>query len=380
MRSFGDVLDKNNGVGPGFDFARVFLALSVLLWHVLLMSRGNYEPLISTPAWIYNYSILPMFFGLSGFLVAGSAQRNSLTVFAVNRGIRIFPALIVEIALSALILGPIFTAYPLTEYFTHPTLYVYFLNMIALVNFKLPGVFLNNPGGQVVNGSLWTVPFEFLCYFVMAFIIVKKIINKPKALLITAFAVMFLATVAQALAHMLPQSFYVEKILNAYIHSGKGPALLPCFLLGAAAFSLRYKIPMDWRLFAGSLLVVLLAGIFFEPASWENTFLVVIFAPVLIYIVCYVGLLQIPRLPYFSKGDYSYGIYLYGFPIQQALVASSEYFKNSWLLLIASVITTVAFASFSWHCIEKPILGQRKKVTAWFTGWKAKEQPASSAA
>ncbi|NMN07048.1 MULTISPECIES: acyltransferase [unclassified Novosphingobium] len=367
MKTFGDILERNNGFGPGFDFARVFLAISVLLWHVLLMSTGGYQPFISTPAWIYNYSILPMFFGLSGFLVAGSAQRNTLKIFAINRGIRIFPALIVEIALSALILGPIFTNLPLGEYFTNKQFYIYFLNMIALINFKLPGVFLSNPYPGTVNGSLWTVPFEFLCYFAMAFVIVRQFINQPKKLLAFSIFVMVAAIVLQACVDFLPHAALLDKVMKAYIHDGKGSALLPCFLLGALAYTLRYKIPMDWRIFLGCLLVVLIAGIMFGPGSWKNTVLVIVFAPVLIYIVCFVGLLDIPKLPYFSRGDYSYGIYLYGFPIQQALAASSDLFHNPWIMLAGSLAATTAFATFSWHCIESPILRKRKAITAWLS-------------
>jgi peptidoglycan/LPS O-acetylase OafA/YrhL len=85
--SFGTVLDANKGFGPGFDFMRVFLAVSVLGWHSVQVSQGTLAAAQNTPFWFVDYSILPMFFGLSGFLVAGSGQRLSTKNFLVNRGL-----------------------------------------------------------------------------------------------------------------------------------------------------------------------------------------------------------------------------------------------------------------------------------------------------
>ena len=108
--------------------------------------------------------ILPSFFALSGFLVAGSLLRNDLVSFGALRVIRIFPALMAEVIISALIIGPIFTALPLQAYFTDSRFYVYLLNMVGIVHFKLPGVFLDTPAPEVVNAQLWTVPIELQCY------------------------------------------------------------------------------------------------------------------------------------------------------------------------------------------------------------------------
>jgi peptidoglycan/LPS O-acetylase OafA/YrhL len=96
------------------------------------------------------------------------------------------------------------------------------------------------------------------------------------------------------------------------------------------------------------------------PKLWEFTPAAFLICPMMIYIVCFVGLSDMPRLPYFSNGDYSYGIYLYAFPIQQVLISLFPVLHSWPLHFVASVVCATLFATFSWHLIEKPILGMRK--------------------
>src|SRR5262249_6839314 len=116
-------------------------------------------------------ALVPSFFALSGYLVAGSFERcRTIGMFIGLRVLRIFPALSVETILSAFILGPIFTIYSLGDYFSNPLLFSYLGNIVGHVQFELPGVFETNPDPHVVNGQLWTVPYELYCYIVTAFI------------------------------------------------------------------------------------------------------------------------------------------------------------------------------------------------------------------
>ena len=81
------------------------------------------------------------------------------------------------------------------------------------------------------------------------------------------------------------------------------------------------------------------------------------------YLTTYIGLLAIPKMPIYSKGDYSYGIYLYGFPIQQMLVML---YPGRFMVIthfICSMLLVTCVAMLSWHCIEKPILKVRKKFS-----------------
>src|SRR3954463_10343097 len=161
MQTVGSVLDRRGGLAPGFDLLRIVLAVSVVVWHgraivnnEITRVDGFFE--------LGSYGIIAAFFGLSGFLITGSALRLRLRDFLLNRALRIIPALAVEIVLSAVVLGPLFTDLPLSGYATDPQTYRYFANILGLIIHPLPGVFAHNPT-DVVNGSLWTIPHEIDC-------------------------------------------------------------------------------------------------------------------------------------------------------------------------------------------------------------------------
>src|ERR1700728_1521433 len=131
MHTIGSRLDEHHGVGLGFDFLRVLLAMLVLLNHSFLLADGGYELLDAYHVNAIFDSVVPMFFALSGFLIAGSAQRLRLKDFLLNRALRILPALAVEIVLSAVILGAFLTTYSLYAYYTDPRFATYFLNIVG---------------------------------------------------------------------------------------------------------------------------------------------------------------------------------------------------------------------------------------------------------
>ena len=84
QKTFGHVLAAHKGLGPGFDFLRIALAFTIVFSHSFLLT-GNDEFFRSSPLWFAEYALVPMFFALSGFLIAGSAQRLSLKNFLLNR-------------------------------------------------------------------------------------------------------------------------------------------------------------------------------------------------------------------------------------------------------------------------------------------------------
>src|ERR1700712_2196271 len=116
MGTLGIQLTKTGGRPAGFDYIRLGLSVAVILFHSFTVSYGvsGEGVLWNWPLGPLSFSIVPAFFALSGFLVAGSLQRNDLASFLTLRAIRIFPALFVEVVLSALILGPLFTTLPLS--------------------------------------------------------------------------------------------------------------------------------------------------------------------------------------------------------------------------------------------------------------------------
>jgi peptidoglycan/LPS O-acetylase OafA/YrhL len=346
-KTLGGALEETGGFGAGFDFLRVALAFGVLLWHERLIVGGADAPL-SAPDQLIGISILPMFFGLSGFLITGSALRLSLPNFLINRGLRIFPALFVEIMLSAFILGPIFTRLPLSDYFRARGTYHYLTNIVGKVNYDLPGVFSHNHW-PAVNWSLWTIPYELLCYGLMSALIVTRLLRRP--LLSLALPFLWLAFVWWA-----PLGDMLTAILTRGIWGRPGgEGLCVSFLLGIAFYLNRDRVPYSGFMALAALGAIVLCAVLPRIPSQ------VMQVP-LVYLAVFIGVSRITPLPVFRRGDYSYGIYLYAMPIQQAVRAALPTTGAALHLALSAALVTL-FAIFSWHCVEKPVLRLRRRFS-----------------
>lgn len=223
--SVKDTLDRNRGVGPGFDVLRFGLAAIIFIGHLKALtghvglSVSQAQSALITP-WVVNWgwdgwyrpfqvSYVPAFFALSGFLVMGSAVRTRATqTFLAYRALRIFPALFVELILSAFLLGPIFTVLPLHVYFSEPGFFRYFGNLFGWVVFELPGVFLHNRVPRIVNTNLWTLPSEFDCYLITGMLLAAGLlIRKSFTIILISISVIFISlntfTDFDAAPHML---------------------------------------------------------------------------------------------------------------------------------------------------------------------------------
>lgn len=138
--------------------------------------------------------------------------------------------------------------------------------------------------------------------------------------------------------------------------------LVSFFLFGAVAFLLRDRIPYSPALAIGCAAILLVFG-FIGNGDWSNDPLwVVLSAPLLTYLMAFVGVTKLPTVPFFNRGDYSYGIYLYGFPVQQTMV---HFFgiESILALFVVSMPVIVLFAVMSWHLVEKPTLALRKNFS-----------------
>jgi peptidoglycan/LPS O-acetylase OafA/YrhL len=331
--SIADRMVATSGRSTGFDYLRIILALGVIVWHSFSLSYGApYDAIAAaTPMGPFIDAIVPMFFALSGFLVAGSLERNSsLVVFVGLRIIRILPALAVEVVLSALILGPLLTAATLGAYFTDVRFYAYFLNIVGDIHYVLPRLFQSNPLPNFVNGQLWTVPWEMRCYIVLTGAAIFGFVSRRK---------LFLAATLLSCAGLLILFFWSGA-------SFRGTPLLIGFLAGVAIYRFKDVVPWDARLavFCG----LAMYGLHWIPSG--NC----IFGLPAAYLTVYLGLVNPRKIVLLRGADYSYGLYLYGFAIQQA-VAQIFPWSHEWYLNLALTIPIAAlFAAMSWTFVEKP--------------------------
>lgn len=329
---------------------RVGLAIAILAWHSFGAVYGP-DWIAGVPPFIKALlaTLLPMFFGLSGFLIMGSAFRtHNVRTFITFRVLRILPALLVEVSLAALVLGPFVTTLPLGQYFTDPQFLKYFGSLIGAIQYLLPGVFVNNPL-TTVNGALWTVGPEIVCYCLVAAMMLTGFFVR-KGPMITC-AVIYLAVC------LFTDSF--EAQYNMFHLPTK--ALILSFLSGNIIFLYKDRIKFDVRILL-AVIVVSIAAIVASQNAIQLRPLGYLAAILMPYCAAYGGLSNPRPLPFFHRGDYSYGIYIYGFPIQQSLVYFFPGQRTWYFNLGFSLIIATAFAVMSWHLIEKPVLSLRKRL------------------
>ena len=346
MATIRDVYERAGGRPSGFDYMRIILAFAVILFHSILFSYVTGLQ-IAWDSWARGLfkSIVPMFFCLSGFLVAGSALRSkTLIKFLGLRVCRIYPALAVEITLSALILGPLITTSPLGKYFSDSLFFRYLLNITGDISFYLPGVFANNPYPSVVNSQLWTIKFELLCYITMS---VLFLIGKNRFKM-TVPAALIIASVLIFVKHIHNHSLNMLGV-------EKGPGLLLFYLCGVLIFILMDKIPHNRYL---CLLCAISA--FLLMAYVPGGDLIAVYP--LSYVTVYLGTLNPRRIAVVKAADLSYGVYLYGAVIQQTLIYLFPWSHHWYLNFLLTIVPALGVAWFSWNVVEKPALQLKSQL------------------
>lgn len=305
------------------------------------MLQSGWRPMI--------FLILPIFFALSGFLVAGSLSRvATLKEFFALRALRIVPALFVEVTLSALILGPWVTTLPLDRYFTDGEFWRYFLNIAGWIHYDLPGVFETNPHPSMVNGSLWTIPFELECYVALAAIGLVGL--HKRRLLLSALVI----------GGTLALCIWAAVQGAAFTNTPPGRLLVLSFLAGVLAFQWRDRLTMNGWLALSSLALCVLCLL--HPAT------VILTALPAAYLTAFAGLALSRRVTLFGAADWSYGLYLYAWPFQQLYAHLFPSALHYWLSVPATLLSALVFAAVSWRLIEKPALSRKAALVRFVNG------------
>lgn len=346
-------LDETRGRASGFDVLRLTLAIGVLMVHSVDIAHGLAagDELFSSVLRPFVRIKLPMFFAISGFLVTASfVKAPGMAQFLWQRALRIYPALVAAVLVFSFVIGPAFTVFSTSHYLTDPLLARYLLNATGCsISFELPGVFGANPHPRTVNTQLWTLPFELGCYLLL--VLVATVVTRGRA------------TCLLLLTLLSSAGLFLYKVrAQGWVPVPPGPVsgylLMSCFLAGAWLYLCRDRMPYCPRLFGLSLAAsLLLLGV--VPGGDHLAALPVAYATV------YLGLRNPRRGVYASGARFSYGIYLYGFAVQQA-VASVGSVPRVWYLNFAlGGLITLALAVLSYHLVEAPTL-RRLKTFAGF--------------
>jgi peptidoglycan/LPS O-acetylase OafA/YrhL len=329
----------------GFDYLRIGLALCVLLFHSIeLTDLAAAKQWARHSPWApLKFVILPMFFALSGFLVAGSLERSrTIAGFLTLRAVRLVPALTMEVLLSALILGPLVTELALREYFSSPLFWHYFLNIIGEPQYRLPGVFTHHPH-PLVNQQLWTIPYELGCYGSLALLGFLGLTRRRRLALAALLAFMTLVWIAglfEPTPH--PKWNYTWSLTVA-------------FFAGVVLSLFRDRVP--WTRLCGALSLAATILLYILPATRAFAMLPTA------YLTVWLGLFN-PRPSWIAgKADYSYGVYLFAYPLQQLMWLWPP-LRPVYVNAIAATLLALFFAALSWHLVERPTLRRKAFVVA----------------
>jgi peptidoglycan/LPS O-acetylase OafA/YrhL len=351
-KTFDDQLVANAFEGPGFDQIRLAAATTVLLHHAHGFNYTSLvDPLFRYSGRFIHFGLLAVivFFAISGFLVTpGLARSGNVIRYTTNRALRIFPALIVVVIVTMLLLGPILTTMPIVSYYSDPKLYLYAKNLLTLTINYLPGVTSTNGEPLIVNGALWTIHFEMLCYAILGVMSVLSLICRFGILI--AFLIAYGIYVAMNFELVLLASLpgRIVTLTGLFVY----------FAAGSCLYMFRSWIPYSTTLAvaAFTLLIVTL------PLG-----LGAVFAPLCLpYITIFLGLSALPGRS-LLKRDLTYGLYLIHAPV---LVACGLFFPGLrpwWLVAAVTLVIALMLSYLSSRYIESPALARKKAVSVWIS-------------
>lgn len=334
---------------------RLILASAVILTHCFEMIHGRIpkDALIWPLGRPVSELAVDGFFFLSGFLVYDSLGRStSVLSFLKRRVVRMWPGLAVSVILTVAI-GAMVSVTPIPGYFFGATASFLFGNLtFSYGGYQLTGVACGD-ALCVVNGSLWSLPWEFRCYLVLALLGFTGFAQRRRMIWFV-----LPATLAFALAWHLPG---LQGLVGRIGGSGllfvfnTWDRLWPLFALGAAAAIFRERIPLSW---AGLLALVALNAVA-EVTGFKALHIQALMVG---YAVLCLGFLTADKRAISGRWpDYSFGIYIYAFPVMVALDAIG--FTDHYLLLAGITLAcTVPLAAFSWHMVEKPVLDRMHRA------------------
>ncbi len=322
-------LSDFTGKSHNLQLCRFLAALLVIVSHAFALSRGD-----NRTEWLFALTkgqttlgavAVDLFFLCGGYLAVDSVRRYPARLsFLGKRLQRLLPplALVVAVCIGA---GALFSELPAASFFTDPGTWRYALNALMLPVHTLPGVFARNAYGPTVNGALWTLPVEFAC-FCACFLAHKLHLFEEKKYWLTAPAAAAGVAALFLLGRRYPiLSTAAEPIALFYVGTLYNVCRAKVRLSGWAACAAAAGTAVLFALGAGRIGMILLL-------------------PYALMFLWFGGVRQIPaRLG--AAGELSYFMYLWGFPVQQALVDRSGGSMSPYVNMLAAAAIDIVLAA-----------------------------------
>jgi peptidoglycan/LPS O-acetylase OafA/YrhL len=332
---------KNN-----FDFLRLLFAIFVIVSHSYPLSGSKHYDWLcefTNGKLEFSYVGVKGFFIISGYLIFQSLSRSKNWVdFFWKRFLRLFPALLIVLLITILLAPIVYESK--VNYLENKSIYSYVYKNFFLfrLQYGIPGVFETNIYGSAINGSLWTICYEFTMYILLSCLIFFKANKKKLKAIFFFFYFLFFVFFF----------FYRNNLVfNFYNLESSLLGELGLFFLGGSLLAL-----LNFNRFKYIKIAIVISGllILFSELLISDPFIF----RILLWPVLIIGF-GIQSSMYINSigqkiGDMSYGIYIYGFPIQQTLM---YYFKLEALeLMFLSIPMSMLFGYLSWHLIESKML------------------------
>jgi peptidoglycan/LPS O-acetylase OafA/YrhL len=380
-RPFVSIQQALGGTDNALGLVRLVLAALVVLDHTFPLGGWGNDPVLTWTNGQANTGGVAVagFFAISGYLIAKSGLRSDLVQFLWHRVLRIFPAFWTVLIVTAFVIGPLLwigMSRPIGDYFTGadgPFHYVSANWTLRLGTWGIHDLLIDTPYGQevnqsVFNGSLWTLWYEWLCYLMIGAFVLFAVLRRAKLVVVGATLFFLILQVAQNIAPGSP-GMIVPWLGDPFLIS-----LGLTFLVGSSIAVYSDKVPFDNWLGVFALLVTgatLRVGGFNTIGTIAGVYAVLWLGAMLPKSFRRVG----------AVNDYSYGLYIWGFPITQILAWAGLQAYGWPLFAVTALVASFALAWLSWHGVEKWALrlkrwGPGRGVRHWWDWVRGLRRPA----
>lgn len=350
MRVLGDLNFRNNGIG----FLRMLFAVIVVWDHSGTLGGFSAGPIttITHEGTHEGYLAVGGFFVLSGFLVTRSFESGrGLFQFLWHRFLRIFPGFWICLITSAFVLAPAIL------FVEHRTLNGFLDSQDGPVGFVVrnwslihqpqktvagPYFWLQQP--YLLNGPLWTLPYEFKCYIAVGLLGIVGLIKRRMLILVVCIELYILASALTWQVGLHSTTWILPRQFEMYAF----------FACGASAYLYREVIPIRWWVAAGCTLLMIVT---LPTRAYEFILL-----PAFAYLTLFAAA-KVPLKSFDRHVDLSYGVYLYAFPIQQLLATCRINAFGFPVYFLSSLGISAIFAAASWFLIERPSSALKSKFS-----------------
>jgi peptidoglycan/LPS O-acetylase OafA/YrhL len=339
--SLAEVYDRRRN---NFDVLRFGLATAVIWSHCYALAGRPMDPVFAFTGQVDAGSLaVEAFFVLSGFLITQSWDGDpNLRSFTTKRALRLVPALVAALVFGALVVGPLATVGPVLDYLAAGSTWAHFGGVALHRHLASPLLFADNPVPNQLNASLWSLRYEILCYAVVALI---------GARVSARWSIVSPVLMGGALGGHVLLTWLGANPAGVAVTLAR---LVASFFAGSTVYALRRRVPYTPLLAAGAAAALTAAALigglrFMFPLAGGY---------LLLFLACWPAL---PLQGFGRYGDFSYGLYVFAYPLQQSIVQAAGTAISMPLYFGLAFGATLVLAVLSWHFIEAPSLARKPR-------------------